>query len=163
MEFIIPSILTSAPGPLELKQPQNMTGPPLYFTVGMTCFFLYAFLFLPQTCRCYSWQKCSILVSSEQSTLFQSECKWRLANSKRFFSVSCGQKRLSSGNPSNEAVVMEVASDGAFWNLVTPRRHQSILYLSGTRWAQVQLSLSSICNVVEERMHYPHPCFLKFY
>ena len=28
--------------------------------------------------------------------------------------------------------------------------------LSGTRWAQVRPSLTSICNVVAEKMRYPH-------
>ena len=46
VELIIPSILTSAPEPLELKRPQNMTGQPPYFTVGMRCFSLYASPFL---------------------------------------------------------------------------------------------------------------------
>ena len=40
VEFIMPSILTSAPGPLELKQSQNITDPLPYFTVGMRCFSL---------------------------------------------------------------------------------------------------------------------------
>ena len=42
--------------------------------------------------------------------------------------VSRGQKRLSSGNPSNEAVVMEVVSDAAFLNLVTSRCHQALQF-----------------------------------
>ena len=49
-------------------------------------------------------------------------------------SLSFGKKRLSSGNPSNEAVVMEVASDGAFWNLVTPRHQQGLQLFHCDPW-----------------------------
>ena len=41
VEFIMPSILASAPGSLEIKQPKNITDQPPYFTVGMTCFSLH--------------------------------------------------------------------------------------------------------------------------
>ena len=51
-----------------------------------------------------------------------------------FGKLLCGQKRLSSGNPSNEAVVMEVASDGAFSNLVVPRRHQGLQFFHCDPW-----------------------------
>ena len=60
-----------------------MTDPPPYFTVGMRCLSLYASLFLCQTCRCCTWKNLSVLVASDQSTLFQS-CNWHLANSKCF-------------------------------------------------------------------------------
>ena len=49
-------------------------------------------------------------------------------------SVSWGQKGLSSGNPSKEPVVVEVASDGAFLNLVTPRRHQGLQFFHSDCW-----------------------------
>ena len=38
-----------------------------------------------------------------------------------------------------------------------------VLYrLPRTRWAQVQLYRISICNIVAEKMHYPHPCPRQF-
>ncbi|KAJ8278415.1 hypothetical protein GJAV_G00087370 [Gymnothorax javanicus] len=44
------------------------------------------------------------------------------------------RKRLSSGNPSKEPVVLEVAPDGAFGNLVTPRCHQGPQFLHSDSW-----------------------------
>ena len=51
VESIIPQTLTSAPGPLKLEQPQNLTDPPPNFTVGMTHISCYASRFQWQTCR----------------------------------------------------------------------------------------------------------------
>ena len=38
MEFMMPCTLTRFPGPLEEKQPHNITDPPPYLTVGITDF-----------------------------------------------------------------------------------------------------------------------------
>ena len=69
-------------------------------------------LYLTKTSNfCLSWPE--HLVSVIMLTMF--------GKLQALSSVSCDQKRLSSGNLSDEAVVMKVTSDGAFWNLVTPR------------------------------------------
>ena len=45
VEFIVPSILNSAPAPLAAKYLQNINHPPLYLIVGTRRFSLYVFCF----------------------------------------------------------------------------------------------------------------------
>ena len=100
------------------------------FPHGYEVLLLSMHLFLRQTCRCCTEQKRSILFiwppCSSHNAMF--------GKLQALSSVPGGQKRIYSGNPSNVAVVMEVALDGAFWNLVTPRHHQGLQFFHCDPW-----------------------------
>src|SRR4029434_9531065 len=67
-ESMIPCILTRCPGPLDEKQPHNITDPPPYFTVAMSCCSLWLSFSLRQTHLWCLLPKSSILVSSDHIT-----------------------------------------------------------------------------------------------
>ena len=79
IEFMMLGILTRFPGPLEDKQPHNITEPPPYLYTGY--FLVWAFFFLCQThLECWL-PKSSILVSSDHKTRFQSKVLFHVESS----------------------------------------------------------------------------------